>query len=124
LAAPFLKATWRAASRGAARPLVDPQRDTPEALKVYLQSFNPGIPALTGSPAQIAATAAQFDAAYARSDGENGHYSYDHSTKTYFVTHGRRLLGTLDLQQLSGRAFAFMWVTRASAFEMKQSALR
>lgn len=48
-------------------------------------------------PAQIAAAAAQFDAAYARNDGENGHYSYDHSVKTYFVGVDRHLFGTLDL---------------------------
>ena len=46
-------------------------RDTPDALKAYLQSFNPGITALTGSPAQIAA-AAQFEATYAKNEGENG----------------------------------------------------
>jgi protein SCO1 len=45
-------------------------RDTPDALKAYLQSFNPGITALTGSPAQIAA--AQFEATYAKNEGENG----------------------------------------------------
>ena len=41
-------------------------RDTPDALKAYLQSFNPG-----NSPAQIAA-AAQFEATYAKNEGENG----------------------------------------------------
>jgi len=76
---------------------VDPQRDTPEALKAYLQSFNPGITALTGSPAQIAAAAAQFDVTYARNDGENGHYSYDHSVKTYLVGTDLHVFGTLDL---------------------------
>jgi len=76
---------------------VDPQKDTPEALKAYMQSFNTGITALTGSPAQIATAAAQFGAGYARIDGENGRYTYDHSVKTYFVGADRYLFGTLGL---------------------------
>jgi protein SCO1/2 len=81
---------------------VDPERDTPEALKGYLRSFNPGITALTGSPAQIAAAAAQFDAAYARNDGENGQYSYDHSVKAYLVGGDQHLFATLDLNSEAG----------------------
>jgi protein SCO1/2 len=76
---------------------VDPQRDTPEALQAYMASFHPGITALTGSPAHIAAAAAQFDAAYARHDGANGEFSYDHSVKTYFVAVDQHLFATLDL---------------------------
>jgi protein SCO1/2 len=76
---------------------VDPERDTPDALRSYMRSFNEGITALTGSPAHIAAAAAQFDAAYARNDGENGQYSYDHSVKAYLVGADRHLFATLDL---------------------------
>jgi len=83
---------------------VDSERDTPEALAAYMRSFNPSITALTGSQAEIANAAALFGAFYAKSDGQNGNFTYDHSTKTYFVTRGRRLLGTLDLQsQASAR---------------------
>ena len=70
---------------------VDTQRDTPEALKAYMQSFNSRIIALTGSPAEIANAAALFEAFHAKSDGQNGNFSYDHSTKTYFVTRGPHL---------------------------------
>jgi len=76
---------------------VDPDRDTPAALQAYLRSFNGAITALTGSPAQIAAAASQFGATYARNDGENGQYSYDHSVKTYLVGVDRYLFATLDL---------------------------
>ena len=77
---------------------VDSERDTPAALKAYMQSFNPGITALTGSPEEIAKAAALFAADYAKSAVENGSFTYDHSTKTYFVTADRNLFGTLDLQ--------------------------
>jgi cytochrome oxidase Cu insertion factor (SCO1/SenC/PrrC family) len=77
---------------------VDSERDTPAALKAYMQSFNPGITALTGSPEEIAKAAALFAVDYAKSPVENGSFSYDHSTKTYFVTADRNLFGTLDLE--------------------------
>jgi cytochrome oxidase Cu insertion factor (SCO1/SenC/PrrC family) len=76
---------------------VDPERDTPDALRAYLRSFNAGITALTGSPAQIAAAATQFDAAYARNEGANGGFTYDHSIKTYLVAVDQHLFATLDL---------------------------
>jgi len=76
---------------------VDPERDTPDALKAYLQSFNPGITALTGSPAQIAAAAAQFEASYAKNEGANGQYTYDHSIKAHLVAADQHLFATLDL---------------------------
>jgi cytochrome oxidase Cu insertion factor (SCO1/SenC/PrrC family) len=41
---------------------VDSERDTPQTLKAYLRSFHPGITALTGTPAQIAAVTVLFDA--------------------------------------------------------------
>ena len=45
---------------------VDGERDTPEALKAYLASFDPRIVALTGSAAEIAIAARAFDAFYAK----------------------------------------------------------
>src|SRR5262245_53730418 len=75
----------------------DPERDTPEALRSYMRSFNAGITALTGSPAHIAAAAAQFDAPYARHEGANGAFTFDHSVKTYLVAADQHLFATLDL---------------------------
>jgi protein SCO1 len=77
---------------------VDHLRDTPENLQAFMRSFNPGITALTGSAEQIKAAASLFGATYARSPGENGHYTYDHSVKTYLVAADRHLFATLDLE--------------------------
>jgi protein SCO1/2 len=76
---------------------VDDQRDTPENLQAYMRSFNPGITALTGSAEQIKAAAALFDVMYAKSADANGHYTYDHSVKSYLIAADRHLFGTLDL---------------------------
>jgi protein SCO1 len=75
---------------------VDHERDTPENLQAYMRSFNPGITALTGSAEQIKAAAALVDATYAKSADANGHYTYDHTVKTYFVGVDRHLFGTID----------------------------
>jgi protein SCO1 len=76
---------------------VDSERDTPEALKAYLASFHPGITALTGTPNQIAAAAALFNATFAKVPVADGTSSYDHSIKVYLVDAEGRKFGTLDL---------------------------
>jgi protein SCO1 len=76
---------------------VDHQRDTPESLQAYMRSFHPGITALIGSPEQIKAAAALFDATYVRNAGENGQYTYDHSVKSYLVAADRHLFASLNL---------------------------
>jgi protein SCO1/2 len=80
---------------------VDGRRDTPEALQGYMRSFNRNIIALTGSEPEIAAAAAQFGASYARIDGDNGHYTYDHSVQSYLVDRDRHRYATLDLNSES-----------------------
>ena len=77
---------------------VDPERDTPEALKAYLTSFDPRIVALTGSAAEIAAAAQAFDAYYEKVPEKGGGFSFDHTIKTYFVDRDGRLAGSVDLK--------------------------
>jgi protein SCO1/2 len=59
---------------------VDPQRDTPAALKNYLAAFSPRLIGLTGSPAQIADAEKKF-VVYARKGDvqPGGGYAMDHS---------------------------------------------
>jgi protein SCO1/2 len=77
---------------------VDSERDTPEALKAYMSAFDPRITALTGSPSEIAAAAAAFDAYYEKVPGPDGSFTYDHSVKTYILDGNRRLAGSVDIQ--------------------------
>ena len=76
---------------------LDSERDTPDVLKAYLRSFHPGITALTGTPSQIAAVAALFDAFYAKIPDPDGTFTYDHAIKVYLLDGGGRPSGTLDL---------------------------
>ena len=77
---------------------VDSERDTSEALKAYMASFDPRIVALTGSAVEIAAAALAFDAFYARVAESGGSFTFDHTVKTYFVDRGGRLAGAVDLR--------------------------
>ena len=75
---------------------LDPDRDTPAALKSYVASFDPRFVGLTGSNAQINAVAASFSVDFAKVVHGND-YSVDHSTGVYVCdTTGRlRLVGDL-----------------------------
>ncbi len=65
---------------------VDPERDTPQALKDYLSSdgFPRGVIGLTGTPAQIR-TAADAYRAYYQKVGEGDAYTMNHSLTVYLM---------------------------------------
>jgi protein SCO1/2 len=72
------------------RPLfitVDPERDTPKVMQQYIESFDPRIVGLTGTPQQIAAAAHEYGAYYIRhSTGPRpDDYVMDHSTYLYLM---------------------------------------
>ena len=75
---------------------VDPERDTPAALKSYMTAFDPRITALTGSAGDIAAAAAAFGAHYAKVVGKDGSVSFDHTIKTYLLDRSGHLSGASD----------------------------
>lgn len=65
---------------------VDPERDTPEVLKQYVQTFNPSFVGLTGSPEQVKQAATSFKVYYAKVPAKNGKdYSMDHSAAFYLL---------------------------------------
>lgn len=65
---------------------VDPQRDTPQALKDYLSSdgFPEGVIGLTGTPAQVKAAADAYRAFYQKV-GEGEDYTMNHSLTVYLM---------------------------------------
>lgn len=67
---------------------VDPERDTPEQLKMYVSHFSPRMVALTGTPEQIAKVAKEYRVYYAKVEDEGGNpdaYTMDHSAITYLM---------------------------------------
>jgi protein SCO1/2 len=73
---------------------VDPERDTPEALKSYVQSFDAPIVALTGSPEAVAQAAKAYRVFYARHPRADGDYDMDHSAVIYVMNPEGRFTAT------------------------------
>ena len=65
---------------------VDPERDTPQALKDYLSSdgFPEGVIGLTGTPEQVRAAADAYRA-YSQKVGEGEGYTMNHSLTVYLM---------------------------------------
>ncbi len=60
---------------------VDPERDTPQALKTYVAAFHPRLIGLTGTPEQIAVVAKEFVTVYSKVDSKG--------SSGYLVSHTR-----------------------------------
>ncbi len=77
---------------------VDPERDTPAALKTYVAYFHPQMLGAVGSAAETAAVAKQFGAGYVRQPTRpDGGYAVDHSSQTYLVDPEGQLVEMLPL---------------------------
>jgi protein SCO1/2 len=65
---------------------VDPERDTPAALKPWIAAFHPRLVGLTGTPAQIAAVAKSYAIFYEKQPVEpGGGYSMSHTRLAYLM---------------------------------------
>lgn len=64
---------------------IDPERDTPAALKNYLANFHPSFTGLTGTAAEIKDVAGAFRVAYGKEEGKKEHYLMFHSTLIYLM---------------------------------------
>lgn len=75
---------------------VDPERDTPELLKPYVDNFGAGFVALRGTPEETLAVAKHFKVFYAKVPGKTeGSYTIDHTAGSYvFDPQGRVRLFT------------------------------
>ena len=63
---------------------VDPERDTPQVLKAYMESFDPAFTALRGSEAQVAALAKDFKIYYKKVEGKTPtSYTFDHTAASF-----------------------------------------
>ncbi len=78
---------------------VDPERDTPEVLKQYLQSFDPRIVGLTGSDEAVKATVRAYKALATRVPLKDGGYTMDHTSSVYVMDGKGRFLRTIDVKR-------------------------
>jgi protein SCO1/2 len=77
---------------------VDPERDTPALLKLYLSNFDPRITGLVGTPAEIAAVARSYRAFYEKVPTKDG-FTYNHTALVYLMDRAGHLAGTLNYQE-------------------------
>ena len=65
---------------------VDGDRDTPEVMKSYLESFSPDFIGLTGEPAEVKVLSDQFSAAFfKRGSSDHDHYDVSHSPQSFVL---------------------------------------
>lgn len=83
---------------------VDPERDTPQAMKDYLQSFDSRIIGLTGDAAQTRAAAKAFRVYFKKAPGEGGAYTMDHTGIVYLMDRNGRFVGAFNLDRPAGEA--------------------
>lgn len=74
---------------------VDPERDRPEMLQQYLQSFDRRITGLTGSPDEIAAVARSYRVYWRKVPTADGDYTMDHSAMVYLMDAEGRFTDTI-----------------------------
>lgn len=74
---------------------VDPDRDTPEVLKNYINFFNPSFNAATGDTANIIALTSQLGVAYSVEEHVNteSYYNVDHTAAIFVVSPNKKLHG-------------------------------
>lgn len=74
----------------------DPKRDTPEAMKTYINYFNPDFIGLTGEP-QIESLNRQIGVVSILGEpDENGDYTVDHSASMFIIDPKGRIVGKLS----------------------------
>ncbi len=85
---------------------VDPERDTPAALKHYLSSFDPHLRGLTGDPAAVNATIKAYRVYAKKVPLEGGDYTMDHTAVVYLMDKDGRFVAPFNLKRTPEAAAA------------------
>lgn len=85
---------------------VDPERDTPEFLDVYVGSFHDDIIGLTGTPENIDAVVANYRVYARRVELDDGDYTMDHTASIFLMNAQDELIGTIAYQEDAQTALA------------------
>jgi protein SCO1 len=78
---------------------VDPDRDTPAALKDYLSNFDPHLRGLTGDPAAVAAAIKAYRVYAKKVPLENGDYTMDHTAVVYLMDKDGKFVAPFNLKR-------------------------
>ena len=86
----------------------DPERDTPEQMALYLQSFDPRIIGLSGTHAEIEQALASYKAVARKVPQSGGGYTVDHTASVYMIDSAGRFAGLIDYHEDEQMALAKM----------------
>jgi protein SCO1 len=78
---------------------VDPERDTPEAMKNYLSSFDPHLRGLTGDEAAVAGAIKAYRAYAKKVPNPEGDYTMDHTALVYLMDKDGRFVAPFNLKR-------------------------
>ncbi|WP_375598305.1 SCO family protein [Devosia sp. Naph2] len=84
---------------------VDPERDTPEMVKAYVEGFDPSVIGLVGTPEQTEKAKAAFGVFSEKSgDVESEFYLVDHTALTFLIDSEGTFEGTIAYEEASDTA--------------------
>ena len=83
---------------------VDPERDTPAVMKDYLQSFDPNLKGLTGSPEAVAKMLSAYRVYAKKVPLKDGSYTMDHTAAVYLLDRDGRFVAPFNLKQTPQQA--------------------
>ena len=78
---------------------VDPERDTPQAMKDYLSSFSPQIRGLTGSPEAVQGMVKSYRAYAKKAPTKDGDYTMDHTAIVYLMDRNGAFVAPLNVKR-------------------------
>jgi protein SCO1/2 len=85
---------------------VDPERDTTEAMKDYLSSFDSHLEGLTGNPEQIAKVISAYRVYARKVPLKEGDYTMDHTALIYLMDRDGRFISPFNLKRPPEQAAA------------------
>jgi protein SCO1 len=85
---------------------VDPERDTPDQMKLYLSSFDPRIRGFTGSSTEVADMANAYHVTFRRVPVEGGGYTVDHSAGVMLFDARGKIVGQIGYDETPDQAAA------------------
>jgi protein SCO1/2 len=102
-----LRAMGKDADRVAAYFIsVDPERDTAEAMKDYVSSFDPHLKGLTGNPDQIAKVISAYRVYARKVPLKDGDYTMDHTALIYLMDRDGNFVSSFNLKRTPEQAAA------------------
>ncbi len=85
---------------------VDPERDTPAAMKEYLSSFDPHLKGLTGDADAVAKTISAYRVYAKKVPLKDGDYTMDHTALIYLMDRNGRFVAPFNIKRKPEEAAA------------------